>query len=200
MVTALIAAAALSLQAPTIHMSITTDGKQVGEAFLTQKLEGGVKKTHAKLILGSVRIVETAEYSMDGTPKSKAMVRTANNQEERIEAVFLKDGVKVTGPGGGVTVDIPTRGTLQAKSEFWFIQTKPPINHSVVYQRFDLGTRKFVECKVTFVGREEITSGGAKVVANRVKVDGTTDAWLDARGDPIRMVLKGGTRFERLAK
>ena len=198
MITALIATVVL-VQAPTIHMSITTEGKQVGEAWLTQKLEGGVKKTHAKLILGDIRIIETAEYAMDGTPKVKAMTRTANGSEQKTEAVFSQAGLKVTWPGGSSDVTFPPRATLQAKSEFWFIQTKPPVNHTVEYQRFDLSTRKFVPCKVTFVGREEITTGRKKVAANRVKVDGTTDAWLDMRGDPYRMVLPGGTRFERVA-
>ena len=198
MITALVATAALA-QAPTIHMAITTDGKQVGEAWLTQKLEPAGKKTHAKLILGKVKIIETAEYAMDGTPKSKVLTRTVNGIDERIEAVFSKSSVKLTGPGGGTTVDFPTGGSLQAKSEFWFIQTKPPVNHVVRYHRLDLATRSFVECTVKFVGRQEITIRGNKEVANRVKVDNKTDAWLDERGDPYRMVLEGGTRFERIA-
>lgn len=198
MITAL-AAAAILVQAPTIHMSITTDGKQVGDAWLTQKLEPAGKKTHAKLILGDVRIIETAEYAMDGTPKSKILTRTVNGVDERIEAIFSSSSVKVTGPGGATTLDLPTAGSLQAKSEFWFIQTKPSVNHTVKYHRLDIATRKFVDCTVKFIGREEITSRGKKVVANRVKVDGKTDAWLDERGDPYRMVLEGGTRFERIA-
>ena len=199
MITAVVAVAVLSLQAPTIEMSITAGGKEVGKAWLTQKLEAGAKKTYAKLILGEVRIVETAEYSMDGTPRSKILVHTASGKDTRTEAIFGPGSVKITGAGEPTTVAFPPRGSLQAKSEFWVLQTKPPVNHTVEYQRFDLSTRKFVPCTVKFVGREEITNRGKKVVANRVKVDGKTDAWLDERGDPYRMVLGGGTRFERVA-
>ena len=198
MITALVAAVVL-VQAPTIHMAITTNGDKVGDAWLTQKLEAGVKKTHAKLILGETRIVETAEYAMDGTPKTKVLTHTSMGKTIKIEAVFDRSNVKVTNAGQPSTVAFPAKGSLQAKSEYWFIQTKPPLNHSVEYQRFDLNTSKFVPCKVTFVGREEIISGGKKITANRVKVDGKTDAWLDERGDPYRMVLEGGTRFERVA-
>jgi len=178
-------------------MTITSGGKEVGKAWLTQKLESGAKKTYAKLILGDVRIVETAEYTMDGTPKVKVLTHTTMGKDIRIEAVFGPSNVKVTVAGQPTTVALPTNGSLQAKSEFWFLQTKPPVNHTVEYQRFDLSTRKFAPCKVTFVGREEITMHGKKLVANRVKVDGKTDAWLDERADPYRMVIDGGTRFER---
>jgi hypothetical protein len=194
-----LAAAAILVQAPTIHLTITTDGKKVGDAWLTQKLEPGGKKTHAKLILGETRIIETAEYAMDGTPKTKVLTQTAMGKDMTVEAVFGTTEVKVTVAGQLSTVALPTKSSLKAKSEFWFLQTKPPVNHSVEYQRFDLNTRKFVPCKVTFLGREEITTGGKKLTANRVKVDGKTDAWLDERGDPYRMVLEGGTRFERIA-
>ena len=197
-VAALITAVVL-LQAPTIEMTISSNGTEIGKAWLTQKLDASGKKTHAKLILGEVRIVETAEYAMDGTPKSKVLVRTEGGRDMRIEARFQKDSVKLTA-GDVSTIKFPSSGSLQAKSEFWFLQTKPPVNHVAEYQRFDMSTGKFSHCKVVYLGKDEITIAGKKVEANKVRIDNKTDAWLDDRGDPYRMVLEGGTRFERVSK
>jgi hypothetical protein len=195
-----VAAAAVALvQAPIIEMSITSAGKEIGRAWLTQKLEGGSKKTYAKLILGNVRIVETAEYAMDGTPKVKSLTRTENGKDERIEARFESGKLRLINGAEVTTVDFPS-GSLKAKSEFWFLQTKPPINHVVEYQRFDLSTRKFAACKVVYVGRESISVAGKKHNANKVRVDDKTDAWLDERGDPLRMVIDGKTKFERVSR
>ncbi|MEO7454148.1 MAG: hypothetical protein ABIV13_05230 [Fimbriimonadales bacterium] len=187
-----VAAAVLAVQAPTIEMSITTDGKEVGKAWLTQKLEGGMKKTYAKLILGDVRIVETAEYAMDGTPKSKVMT----HNDKRIEAVFSASGVSVTGVANPIPLP---KSEIKAKSEFWFIQTKPPVNHKVEYQRFDLVQGKFVPCTVLHVGKQEIEFKGKTISANVVRIDNKTNAWLDDRGDPYRMIVDGKTRFERIS-
>lgn len=196
---AIIAAVGL-IQAPTIEMSITSDGTEVGKAWLTQKVESGAKKTYAKLILGDVRIVETAEYSLDGTPKAKVLTRTVSGKVERTEATFGTGAVRLISGGQVTTIPLPAKGSLQAKSEFWFLQAKPPVNHTIEYLRLDLNERKFVPCKVTYIGKEQITLGGKQVAANRVRVDGKTDAWLDDRGDPYRMVISGGTRFERVVK
>lgn len=181
-------------------MSISTDGREVGKAWLSQRLDATGKKTYAKLIMGDTKIVETAEYGLDGTPKLKISTRTLGANTVRFEALFSNGKVSLKSGDTTTTVLYPEAGSLKALSELWFLQTKPKANHIVEYQRFDLYAKAFVPCKVIYVGRETIEILGKKTSANRVKVDSKTDAWLDDRGDPYRMIIDGATRFERVAR
>lgn len=192
-------AAAVLVQGPTIEMSISTEGREVGKAWLSQRLDATGKKTYAKLIMGDTKIVETAEYGLDGTPKIKISMRTQGASSVRSEALFSNGKVTLKSGDSTTTVLYPEAGSLKALSELWFLQTKPKANHVVEYQRFDLYTQTFVPCKVIYVGKENIEIRGKSISANRVKVDSKTDAWLDDRGDPYRMIIDGKTRFERVA-
>jgi hypothetical protein len=187
------------LPAPTIEMTISTDGKDVGKAWMSQKLDATGKKTYAKLIMGDVKIVETAEYAIDGTPKLKIITRTEKEVSVTTQASFANGKVTLTAGKETLTVPYPSNGTLRALSELWFLQTKPAKGHSVEYQRFDVYAAKFVPCKVVYQGKEDLEVSGKKVSANRVRVDDKTDAWLDERGDPYRMIIDGRTKFERVA-
>jgi len=195
---ALLTAIVLS-PAPTIEMTISTDGREVGRAWMSQKLDATGKKTYAKLIMGEVRIVETAEYAMDGTPKLKVITRTEKDVSATTQAAFGAGKVTLTSGKETATVPYPEKGTLRALSEFWFLQTRPAKGHSVEYLRFDVYGAKFVPCKVAYLGKEDLEILGKKVPANRVRVDEKTDAWLDDRGDPYRMIIGGKTKFERVA-
>jgi hypothetical protein len=199
MTLAAILTAAVLLPAPTIEMTISTDGKDVGKAWMSQKLDATGKKTYAKLIMGDVKIVETAEYAIDGTPKLKIITRTEKEVSVTTQASFANGKVTLTAGKETLTVPYPSNGTLRALSELWFLQTKPAKGHSVEYQRFDVYAAKFVPCKVVYQGKEDLEVSGKKVSANRVRVDDKTDAWLDERGDPYRMIIDGRTKFERVA-
>lgn len=195
---ALLTAIALA-PAPTIEMTISTDGREVGKAWMSQKLDATGKKTYAKLIMGDIKIVETAEYAIDGTPRLKVITRTEKEASTTTQASFASGKVTLTSGKNTAIVPYPERGTLRALSELWFLQTKPGKGHSVDYQRFDVYGAKFVPCKVVYLGKEDLEVLGKKVSANRVRVDEKTDAWLDERGDPYRMIIDGKTRFERVA-
>jgi hypothetical protein len=200
MTAAVLALIGIVIQGPTIEMSITQAGQEVGKAWLSQKIDAGSKKTFAKLIMGDVKIIETAEYSLDGTPRNKTISRTELDKTVKTEAIFGKAGVSFRSGEYRQQIPLPTKGSTRALSELWFIQTKPKPNQSVEYERFDLYGGAFVHCKVQYVGKEIITVGGVAVSANKVRVDGKTDAWLDDRGDPYRMVIDGKTKFERIGK
>lgn len=199
MAIAALAALLVLAPAPTIEMAITSGGKAVGQAWLSQKLDASGKKTYAKLILGEVKIVETAEYAIDGSPRLKVVSRTEKGATVTTKAEFANGEVTLTAGKETKTVPFPEEGTLRAVSELWFLQTQPPKGHTVSYKRFDVYGAKFVDCKVVYVGKEEIRVMGKAVQANRIRVDDKTDAWLDSRGDPYRMVIDGKTRFERVA-
>jgi len=185
--------------APTIEMTISTDGREVGKAWMSQKLDATGKKTYLKLIMGEVKIVETSEYAIDGTPRLKISTRTENGASITTKATFATGKVTLTKGAETATIPYPDNGTLRALSELWFLQTKPAKGHRVEYLRFDLYTAKFVPCKVVYVGKEALTIRDKKVSTNRVRVDDKTDAWLDDRGDPYRLVIDGKTRFERVS-
>lgn len=199
MTVAAVLTAILLAPPPTIEMAITTDGKEVGAAWMSQKLDVNGKKTYAKLIMGDVKIVETAEYTIDGSPKLKIITRTEKGVSATTQASFADGKVTVTAGKESATVAFPEKGTLRALSELWFLQTKPAKGHTVEYQRFDIYGGKFVPCKVVYLGKDDIEVQGKKVSANRVRVDNKTDAWLDERGDPYRMIIDGKTKFERTA-
>lgn len=191
--------AVVALQGPTIEMSILSNDREIGKAWLSQRLDSAGKKTYAKLIIGDIKIVETAHYKPDGTPISKTSIRTEAGKDLTTEATFADGKVTFKSPTGTTTVPFPATG-IRALSELWFLQTKPPLNHTVTYQRFDLNQGKFVPCKVVYQGKESIRIGDKTFSAHKVRIDDKTEAWLDERGDPYRMVIEGATRFERVGQ
>lgn len=190
-----------------VSMTVTGVGGMSGSAKVTNKiLEDGSKYVNLSMELkspsgGTVSVMQESAYDKTGKPVRKIQVTSlgANSTKQSVVVTFNEAGANVKVDAGERSVrDLlpwPEGKLVAAKTEFWFIRDQPAPGGTATYHRFDIGTMQWVETKSVYRGRREVKAGGKTVLAHLVEY-GDAKAYLDDKGDPIR-VETGSTVMER---
>jgi hypothetical protein len=114
-----------------------------------------------------------AETWADGALTSLSCSTLKDGRRTQVRAERQNGRLRVTGAGG------ETFFPLNAVPSTWW--TRPPIDASSV---IDTETGAAMPIRVTRVGRETITAGGARIEADHYRITGnlTADLWYDANG------------------
>lgn len=199
MPSALIASAAILVgvsSSPTVKMSITLGGKNVGTAWITEKLtEDGGKRSQTKLILANNGLkstfIDEVEYDKEGYPVRKYVRRQGPDGQEMRIATFgdrLAEVVtEMNGKRSTQTVKAPEGCETRAASEFWFIKNQPRVGQTDVYYRFDMDQLAWIETKVKYEGMRDLELGGQIMRTHCVTLAGMAKTWLNDLGRPLKV-------------
>lgn len=143
-------------------------------------------------------------YAPDGSPARKLQVTTLRNQQARQSVAVTFEGrvakVRVEQAGKVINQDYPAPkdGSLRNLAEFWVIRDNPASGAEVNYLEFDTNELAWLPRRAVFQGRRTIKIAGKDVQAFLITY-GDARAYLDAKGDPLRLE-SGGTVMERAAR
>jgi len=206
----LIFAASLALIAPgasaapsdagRLEFDVTRNGQPFGRHTVTVSADNGDLRAHTSVMLRAnvgpltvYRMEQTCtETWRDGALAALDCATLKDGRRTRINARIESDRLRVSGAGG----------------EHWFSRsafptswwTRPPPQATTL---IDTETGAPMQVRITPLGREMIEVGGARIAADRVRVQGTltVDLWYDERGRWVgcRFTARGQTIEYRLA-
>jgi hypothetical protein len=185
-------------------LEIYRESTKVGSAKTYYKYrDNGTLYVQIKMevTLGGATVVVTHEsnYDKDGNPTRKYFRMTGSNVSKMIQVTFQNRvaNVIVEEGTGRKTFQIPApeKSEIRMKSEFWFVNTTPKVNEEWKCYRFSIDDLKWVETKVVYLGKENISIRDKKFDAHKVQQDNAI-VWVDEKKDIIRMV-QDSLRFER---
>lgn len=194
------------IQGP-MAMTITLDGKRLGEASLKQSIQEDKRKviemrTEIKGPDGKTLItrVET-QYDLSGQPLRKFMEMTRPNERYRRTVI-------VTFDKAGANVVLEENGKRQTKSvalvpsapraneaELWFIRTKPRVGAKIQAYNFNLDTLSWELENIQYSGPKLLKSNGHEVKVHEIRSEKTV-VYLDEKGLPY-VILYGRIKLER---
>lgn len=150
----------------------------------------------------AIRVRSERTYSADGHPVRAFLESIAERPTSRRQATATFSGPSahvVLDVGGKRSVsDVPLAAAAPRAclSEFWFLRDAPAPGAKVQYYHFDLATLAWVLEEAHYVGPAKVKVGSATYSGHHVRSK-TGEAWLDARGLPIKLVSPG-VSMERL--
>ncbi len=165
---------------------IQEDGSKYVQLSMTMRQKGGQ----------DVSVLQESSYDAKGSPVRKLQVITfpGGGGKQTFVATFDEKGASIKVDAGGKTVTdsvpYPSGKSVRVVSEFWFIRDKPAPGAISTYWRFDIGTRTWVETKATYHGKRQLKIG-AKVHACHLITVGDAKAYMDDKGDPLRLEQRG---------
>ncbi len=201
-------ASCCAANAAEVKMSVIGPNGINGSATVDNRvLEDGSKYVRLSMELRTgngpaVNVLQESTYDAKGFPVRKLQVTSTKGTKlkQSLAAVFTAEGAEVTVDSGDKhntsEEPYPPGASVRAGNEFWFVRDKVKPGGVLTYKRFDLMLCKWVETKVTYLGRRTISVAGQARQAHLVTV-GTVKTWVDEVGDPLRMEM-GQTVLERI--
>lgn len=145
----------------------------------------------------TAEIIDESLCSKTGRPLRHTVKTSVGGKlQQTIIAGFGNKEVSVKIQAGGqtksTTVAYPKGASLDVKSEFWFITSKPAPGGTDQYYRFNVENLTWEKTKVVYQGVQTIKVNG-KDVKGHLMVGDKGKAWLDDKGDPLKMEWGGVT-------
>lgn len=177
-----------------VKLTISGAGmKGVGTAYQALNKDGSkTQRISTRVTSGgrTAEIVDEALCSSTGRPMRRVVKTTVDGKLQQIITVgFGNKDVSVKIQAGGSTrstsVAYP-QGKIEAKSEFWFINSKPAPGGFDEYYRFNVEGLNWEKTKIVYQGPQTIKLN-EKDVTGHLVVSDRGKAWLDGKGDPLKM-------------
>jgi hypothetical protein len=189
-----------------VVMAVSGSAGWEGSAeVLTKRLDDGGKYVRLTLNLRHANgaksdVVQESTYDASGEPVRFLQTSVAPGvPRSSTVVVFDALGAEVTTQRGEdrktERVSKPDGVRTAARSELWFLATKPVPGAEVGFSRFVMAERAWKPETARYHGLREIVVGGKAVKAHLVTV-GEAKAFVDDAGDPWRLET-GGVVLER---
>jgi len=190
-----------------VDLSVKGPEGMTGSARITNQVsEDGSKYVQLSMTMRQkigqdVSVLQESSYDAKGNPVRKLQVITfpGGGGKQTFSATFDDKGANVSVEGGGKTVTdtvpYPAGKSVRAVSEFWFVRDKPAPGAVSPYLRVYISSRKWTETKATYHGKRQLKVGAKTLDCHLITV-GDAKAYMDDKGDPIRMEQRG-TIMER---
>lgn len=185
-------------------LDIYRESTKVGSAKTYYKYrDNGTLYVQIKMevVLGGATVIITHEsnYDKDGNPTRKYFRMTGSNVSKMIQVNFQNRVANVIVEEGTgrktFQVPAPEKSEIRMKSEFWFVNTIPKVNEEWKCYRFSMDELKWVETKVVYLGKENVSIRDKRFESHKIQQDSAI-VWVDEEKNIIRMV-QDSLRFER---
>jgi hypothetical protein len=194
---ALFALAAIGLPGQTKLKLITGGLTGSADVTITIKADGSKEYrfvSHLKDSSGTAEMIDVQTWAKSGRPLSHTVKTSTSSklQQTIVVSYGVKDvTIKVTAGGKTrTTTSAIPKGTLEAKSEFWFLTTKPAKGAVDQFNRFSTSDMAWEKVKVVYTGPATVKING-KNFAGHLITDNSGKWYLDGKGDVLKLVWPG---------
>lgn len=183
----------------TVNFRVMVQGREIGTATLGMKLTPKVGLTttfRMKLKAGPNSLSMIAEdfTKLDGMLVWSRMEQGSQEGTLKVREDYGRDGVLVkrTEPNGKSvtkTVKYPAKGSVKSPSDFWFLTSRPKPGAVETSYSFSSSEMTWKQRTTKYLGPKTIIVQGRSVQGHLI-TSAEADQWVDAKGIPLRIVLK----------